>query len=257
MKNLKCTQCGATINPETLTCEYCGSVFFSSEVVQERERKKAEAKKKEIDAQYIDSNPYDNIKVRNLTDEEIYNLIKTTTNYKPTGYLFPIFFMIMWTVIALFIAINVLRMDSFAPLPFIELVPFVFVIIGISTTINTIKQALQGSMATELNLIKKGLFNEACDSLEKRESKKHNLNFVAAIILLCYFRLGDYEVAKQNIISLPQKELAELLDRSNVYYEVAKELNVRTPEFGGFFTPFQRMIKDQLSRINFSVEDDD
>ena len=257
MKKLRCTQCGATINPETLTCEYCGSVFFSSEVVQERERKKAEQKKKEIDAQYIDSNPYDSIKVRNLNDEEIYNLIKTTTNYKPSGYLFPVVFMIMWTCVALFIALNVLNMGDFGGLGIIRFVPFIFVAIGISSIVNTIKQALQGSITTELNLIKQGLFHEACDSLEKRESKKHNLNFVAAIILLCYFRLGDYEVAKQNIISLPQKELAELLDRSNVYYEVAKELNVRTPEFGGFFTPFQRMIKEQLSRINFNIDDDD
>ncbi len=256
MKKLRCTQCGATINPETLTCEYCGSVFFSSEVVQERERKKAEQKRKELDAKYIDSHPFDGIKVRNLTDEELYNLIKTTTNYKPSGYLFPIFFMIMWTAIAFFIAVNSMKMLEGTGFSLLHFIPFIFVAIGISAIVTTIKQAFHGGITTELNYIKQGLFHEACDSLEKRESKKHNLNFVAVIILLCYFRLGDYLVAKQNIISLPQNELSELINRSNVYYEVAKELNVRTPEFGNdLFTPFKQMIREQLSKLK--MDDDD
>lgn len=257
MKELRCTQCGATINPDTLTCEYCGSVFFSSEIVQERERKKAEKKKQEQDSMFIDSHPYDNIKVRNLTNEELYNLIKTSANHKPSGFLFPIVFMIAWTMVAFVIGVNLLE-DMPGSMGIIRFVPFVFAIIGVISITNTLKQAVGGGIANELNMIKQGLYGEACDSLEKRESKKHNLNYVAAIILLCYFRLADYEVAKQNIIALPQKELSELINRSNVFYEVAKELNVRTPEFGAVsFTPFKQMIQEQLSKLNINFDEDD
>jgi predicted histidine transporter YuiF (NhaC family) len=83
----------------------------------------------------------------------------------------------MWTAIALFIALNVLKMQSLNSLGVVKLVPFIFVAIGISAIVTTIKQAFHGGMTTELNYIKQGLFHEACDSLEKRESKKHNLNF--------------------------------------------------------------------------------
>ncbi|MBQ2864258.1 MAG: hypothetical protein IJE91_02190 [Clostridia bacterium] len=258
MKELRCTQCGATINPDTLTCEYCGSVFFSSEIVQERERKKAEKKKQELDGMYIDSHPYDDIKVRNLTNEELYNLIKTSANQKPSGYLFPIVFMIAWTMVAFIIGANLLE-DMPISVGIIRYIPFVFALVGVISVTNTLKQAVSGGISNELNLIKQGFYSEACDSLEKRESKKHNLNYVAAIILLCYFRLADYEVAKQNIIALPQKELSELINRSNVFYEVAKELNVRTPEFGAIsFSPFKQMIKEQLSKlsVDFDIDDD-
>lgn len=258
MKELRCTQCGASINPDTLTCEYCGSVFFSSEIVKERERRKAEKKKQEADSMFIDSNPHDNIKVRNLNDDELYNLVKTVTSNKVSEFIFPIAFMLAWTIIALIIFINVLKLSLPSGVDLITFIPLVFVIIGISATFKTIRQAFMGNMSAELNLIKQGQYREAVDSLQKKESKKHSLNFVATIILLSYFRLKVFNVAKQNIIALPQKELSELIHKSNIFMEVAKELNVRTPEFGAeLFTPFKQMIKEQLNKLNIKLNDDD
>ena len=49
MKKLTCTQCGASINPVTLTCEYCGSVYLNSDnntkhEVEEKSKRKKESK---------------------------------------------------------------------------------------------------------------------------------------------------------------------------------------------------------------------
>lgn len=236
MKQLKCTQCGATINPDTLTCEYCGSVFFSSEIVKENEKKKQAEQIVENDNQstkpFIDSFPGDNIRVRNLTDDEVYNVIKNLTTNHPAQFVFPIVFMICWTFIALYGVISILEtLEGSTVGMFPAFVPMFFVVIGILTIINLIKQAFAVNLSYELRLIKEAQFNGAMLSLEKRETKKHNVKYVAALIILNYFRLNNFDGARELIIKLPQKELSELIGRSSIILEVAKELGVRTPDF--------------------------
>lgn len=237
MKQLKCTQCGATINSDTLTCEYCGSVFFSSELAEEaakkRKAKELEADKDQSKNEFIDSYKSDNIRVRNLTDEELYNVIKTLTTNHPAQFIFPIVFMLVWTSIAfsIFMSTFDLHLLINGRLSILFMVPLIFVVIGATTIVRLVAQALSKNIHFELNLIKQGEYNGAMLSLEKKETRKHNVKYVAALIMLDYFRLNNFDGARQHIIKLPQAELSELIKRSSIVLEVARELGVRTPDF--------------------------
>ena len=94
MKKLTCTQCGASINPVTLTCEYCGSVYLNSDnntkpEVEEKSKCKKESK----------------ILVDKITDEQLGNMMKKYCASNLKNNFIGIVFMIIWTIIAFSIGI--------------------------------------------------------------------------------------------------------------------------------------------------------
>ncbi len=231
MKKLTCTQCGAGINNKTLTCEYCGSVFLSSNNVESENQSKKNKKKADVELQFD---------VRELDDEELARLCKTTSVNTTAGNIFVIFFMFMWTGIAFSIFMSsfvdmLLEFDGFFGLPFL-LVPGVFVVIGISVIVKLFVGIFKGSLTKEIMLIRNGEHEKARLSLIERENKKHNVNFVSIIILLDYFKLANYSEAKKMIIQMSQTELSLLINKSSVYLEIAQNLGVRTPSFTNNYT---------------------
>ena len=69
MEKLTCTQCGASINPDTLKSAYCGTVFVSNDI----NTNKGTATKK-------DNNK---IVVEEISDDQLVGMIKNyTTNNK-------------------------------------------------------------------------------------------------------------------------------------------------------------------------------
>ncbi|MBR2467465.1 MAG: hypothetical protein IKB42_00260 [Clostridia bacterium] len=218
MKKLTCTQCGASINNDTLTCDYCGSVFFNS--TKEENTKKKKSVELEFD-------------VRQLEDAELARLCKNIVSADKTSNLFVLFFMFVWTGIAFgmttaFIVEMAVFSEGIFDLIFV-LVPAAFVVIGLSVIIKIFRDMAKGKITKELALIKKGEYQKAYESFTTRENKKHHKNYVACIILLDYFKLGNYGEAKQRIIQMSQVELSALILRSNVFVEIAQNLGVKTP----------------------------
>lgn len=229
MKQLKCTQCGASINAETLTCEYCGSVYLNSE--NKKSNLKEETKPE--------------ISVRELSNLELSKLAKTLTKASYSSEIVVILFMIAWTSVAFFMFVNFLGISSkfkghgFGGLggdSIFAIVPLIFAIIGVVTIIRICINMFSGNISKEIKLIENGDFETAHESLEKREEKKHNKNYVVAMILIDYFKLNNFNEAKHHIINLPQQELAYFIKKSTVILEIADNLGVKTPEFS--FTNF-------------------
>lgn len=221
MKKLTCTQCGAPINNTTLTCDYCGSVFFNSSA--EEVKPASKQKKKEVELEFD---------VRSLDDDELARLCSNIAKGSTTGNIFVLFFMIVWTSIAFTILSTVLvefasEFDGFM-IPFL-IVPSFFVFIGLSVIVKIIIATVKGSVTKEVIYIKRGEYQKAYESFTTRENKKHNANLVGCLILLNYFKLSNFAEAKQMIIQMPQKELASLISRSSVFVEIAQNLGVRTP----------------------------
>lgn len=219
MKKLSCTQCGAGINPQTLACEYCGSIFLSSNIETASKKIKNET-----------------IEVRHLENEELAKLVKTLCSNNVSTFLLPLIFMFMWTGVSFAMAIsassiwrpNIGGAGGMGVVA--SLVPFVFSIIGVSVIISIINKMIKGGITKELELIEQGKFQEAYESLKQREKQKHDVNFVAAIILLSYFKLNNFNEAKNNIIQLSQLELSHLIAKSNVILEISRNLGVKTPD---------------------------
>lgn len=226
MKKLTCTQCGAGINNDTLTCEYCGSVFLSSNDIELENNTKRRKKKVEPELKF---------EVREQTNSELYTLCKNTIINTNNGSVFAIIFMFLWTGIAFSVLLSEF---SFFPsnfgntieLPFI-LVPSIFVVIGLSVIVNLISKLVKSQLYKELLLIQNGEHQKAYESLKTREQKNHNVNFVAIMILLDYFKLENYVEAKRLIIQMSPSELSSLIDKSSVFLEISQNLGVKTPMF--------------------------
>ena len=227
MKKLTCTQCGASINPVTLTCEYCGSVYLNSDnntkpEVEEKSKRKKESK----------------IIVDKITDEQLGNIMKKycASNFK--NNFIGIVFMIIWTTIAFSISIastGVLDdMNDFGGLSIVKTVsiaPFLMAGFGLFIAINLIVSSFKGQVNKEIKLIKEGKYKEAHDSLEKKESKKHNVNYVLGLILIDYYRFEDFAEAKKHILNLPPKELAILINKDSRLLDIASNLGIMTPNY--------------------------
>ncbi len=228
MKKLICTQCGAGINNKTLTCEYCGSVFLSSNNAETETKKNK--KKADVELQFD---------VRELDDQELATLCKASAINTTAGNIFVIMFMFLWTGVAFSIFMSsfvglIVELDDFFALPFL-LVPGAFVVIGVSVIVKLFTGIFKGSITKELILIRKGEHEKARLSLMERENKKHNANFVATIILIDYFKLANYSEAKKMIIQMSQTELSSLINKSNVFLEISQNLGVRTPNFANVY----------------------
>lgn len=225
MKKLICSQCGASLNPKTLTCEYCGSVFFDSN--QKINTTQTESSKQE--AQEVKQQ----LTVRELTNEELAKLLKNISSIEKSGFAIFFIFMAVWLGIAITIFISTLKINNMGEFkfPFVSIVPFLFAVFGVFMVISNIKKLIDAGVSKEIDLIKNGKFQEAHDSLKERERKKHNRNYVAGLILLDYFRLNKFEEAKIHILSLSQPELIGLIRQSNVILEIARHLGVRTPDW--------------------------
>lgn len=230
MKKLTCTQCGAGINNKTLTCEYCGSVFLSSNNTEEGQAKKNK-KKADVELQFD---------VRELENEELARLCKTASVNTTAGNIFVIFFMFVWTGVAFSIFMSsfvnlLVEVDGIFGLPFL-LVPGAFVVIGLTVIVKLFTAIFKSSITKEIMLIKNGEHEKARLSLIERESKKHNVNYVSTIILLDYFKLANYSEAKKMIIQMSQTELSALINKTSVFLEISQNLGVRTPSFTNNYT---------------------
>ncbi len=227
MKKLTCTQCGATINSKTLTCEYCGSVYLNSNAEPETKENKRKAK---TELQFD---------VRELDNNELARLIKSSATGN-SGFVFVIIFMLVWTSVAIGMLTTVLSefgdMGGFFPsFPFVIVTGF-FAILGISVIIKVISQMLHGKIDKEIAMVKNGEFEKARQSLIKREEKKHHANFVSSIILIDYFKLANYSEAKKLIIQMKPTELASIINYSSVFIEISQNLNIKSPTFNTQYT---------------------
>lgn len=227
MKKLTCTQCGASINPTTLTCEYCGSVYLNSDnntktEVEEKSKSKKESK----------------IIVDKISDEQLGNMMKKYCANNLKNNLIGIVFMIIWTIIAFSIGIAstgfVDDFNEFGVLSIVKTVsiaPFLMAGFGLFMAINLITASFKGQVNKEIRLIKEGNYKEAHDSLEKKESRKHNVNYVLGLILIDYYRFEDFAEAKEHILNLPQKELAVLINKDSRLLDIASNLGIMTPNY--------------------------
>lgn len=227
MKKLTCTQCGASINPVTLTCEYCGSVYLNSDnntktEVEEKQKGKKEPK----------------IIVDKISDEQLGNMMKKYCANNLKNNLIGIVFMIIWTIIAFSIGIAstgfVDDFNEFGVLSIVKTVsiaPFLMAGFGLFMAINLITSSFKGQVNKEIRLIKEGNYKEAHDSLEKKESRKHNVNYVLGLILIDYYRFEDFAEAKEHIVNLPQKELAVLINKDSRLLDIASNLGIMTPNY--------------------------
>lgn len=226
MKKLMCSQCGASLNPKTLTCEYCGSVFFdgNKNVNTNTQTETLNQEKTEVKQQ---------LTVRELTDEELSKLVNNFASNDKQGFVVFFIFMAVWIGIAVAIFISSLGASEIGEIrfSFVSVIPLLFVAFGVFMVISNIKNVKEASVKNEVKLIKNGEFQKAHDSLKERERKKHNKNYVAGLILLDYFRLNKFEEAKMHILSLSQPELVVLIRQSNVILEIARHLGVKTPDW--------------------------
>lgn len=236
MKKLTCTQCGASINPLTLTCEYCGSVYLNSDNNTKTEVEETQKRKKEP-----------KIIVAKISDEQLGNMMtkycasdsKGARNLKYNFIV--IFFMMIWNIIAFSIGIapkdfldNMNHFGSLGIVKTVSIAPFLIAGFGLFITIYIIASSFKGQVNKEIKLIKEGKYKEAHDSLEKKESKKHNVNYVLGLILIDYYRFEDFAEAKEHILNLPPKELAILINKDSRLLDIASNLGIMTPNYNSY-----------------------
>lgn len=214
MKHLKCTQCGANINSKTLTCDYCGSVFLSSEI--ETNKNKVNKTK----------NLKDVFHVRDLSNQEIASLIKSLFSRNIHSEIFVLIFMFFWTATAIFM-VSVIPNDILIA----KLVPSFFVLLGVYMIIIRIKSIINHNVSKEVKLISEGKFDQAKQILLSKQTKKVNSSIVGAIIILDYFKLDNFDEARSLIIKMSPLELTLLINTTSVFLEIANNLGVKTPDF--------------------------
>ena len=104
MKKLICSQCGASLNPKTLTCEYCGSVFFdSNQKINTTQTESSKQETQEVKQQ---------LTVRELTNEELAKLLKNISSIEKSGFAIFFIFMAVWLGIAITIFISTLKINN-------------------------------------------------------------------------------------------------------------------------------------------------
>lgn len=221
MEKLTCTQCGASINPDTLKCEYCGTVFVSND----NNTNKSTARKKENKK----------LVVEEISDDQLVAMIKNYTTNNLRNNIVGIVFMLVWTIVAFSIGMAAVGMMDAADSSFfgaekvvhtVSVAPFLMAGFGLFLAINLIINSLKGSINKEIKLIKDGEYQSAYERLAKREAKKHNVNYVVGLIFIGYYRLMDFDKVKTHFKSLSQAELSLLVKRNSQLVDIAQNLGV-------------------------------
>lgn len=221
MEKLTCTQCGASINPDTLKCEYCGTVFVSND----NNTNKSTARKKENKK----------LVVEEISDDQLVAMIKNYTTNNLRNNIVGIVFMLVWTIVAFSIGMAAVGMMDTADSSFfgaekvvhtVSVAPFLMAGFGLFLAINLIINSLKGSINKEIKLIKDGEYQSAYERLAKREAKKHNVNYVVGLIFIGYYRLMDFDKVKTHFKSLSQAELSLLVKRNSQLVDIAQNLGV-------------------------------
>lgn len=222
MEKLTCTQCGASINPDTLKCEYCGTVFVSNDI----NTNKGTATKK-------DNNK---IVVEEISDDQLVGMIKNYTTNNLRNNIVGIVFMLVWTIVAFSIGMAAVGMmgvaehssffESVKVVHTVSIAPFLMSGFGLFLAINLIINSLKGSINKEIKLIKDGEYQSAYERLAKREAKKHNVNYVVGLIFIGYYRLMDFDKVKTHFKSLSQAELSLLVKKNSQLVDIAQNLGI-------------------------------
>lgn len=216
MQKLVCTQCGAPINPETMVCNYCGSVFLNSQ----NEITKTESKKKK--------NQQSNVFVPAIGDQEINNLIKDHLKANSKSSAFLVVFNIFWMVIAANIIVQIFSSTIFGSI--MSLFPFVFIAVAVGSILKNIFISTSVKYKTELEAIESGDYNLAFEKFKAREQKKHDLSNLYCMMLIGFYRLEKFDEVRAIIIGMEPKELSNLLHENIDILNIAEALNIRTPK---------------------------
>ena len=210
MEKLVCTQCGAPINPETLVCDFCGSIFLSSKI----ETKKHEAKK---------------INVPLVIDSDLKNSIKTYINvdnrFSPTF----IIFNVMFIIVAVFILTSVFKLLSFISSA-VSMFLIVFIVYATFSSVKNILTSTKLKYKQALDALENNNYEQAYNEFKKLEDKKHDVKNLYAMLLIGFYRLEKFDESRELIIAMDAKELSDILHADINVLSIASLLNIRTPQ---------------------------
>lgn len=215
MQKLVCTQCGAPINPETFVCDYCGSIFLSSQNEAIKPSKKEKAKQ-------------NNVFVPAIGDEELNNLIKDHLKANSRSSAFLVIFNIFWMIIAANIIVAIFSSTIFGSI--MSLFPFVFIAVAVGSILKNIFISTNVKYKRELEAILSGDYNLAYECFKTRESKKHDISNVYSMILIGFYRLEKFDEVRAIIIGMEPKELSDILHENIDILNIAEALNIKTPK---------------------------
>jgi len=204
MENNKCTQCGAAINTQTMTCDYCGTTYSNI---------KADSKNITADQTVI-----------RLSDMSIIKVLKGLN--PKVAYLLPVvIFMTFWCTICFGMGIFAISEAGF-----MGAVPFFMFIIGIVVLVTTIIQARKGGLKEVIEMCKSGDWSNALALSEKKENKSSNYKLAYLLIKVHHF--DDYSDAQLKLSLIPVTDIAKTLTVTPVFAELAKlyGINVSAPD---------------------------
>lgn len=212
MKKLSCTQCGASISPETLTCEYCGSVFLNSqnEIIKTKPKAKEEI-----------------IAVPNIENEELNNIIINHLKEHSRASVFLAVVNIFWILFAIIIMGGVFGL--FKTITFFSFFPLFIVFAAVLSSIRNIVISTGFKFSREITSLKSGDYILVYNAFKEREEKKHSLENVYIMMLIGFFKLRKFDDVSALILGLPTNELAHLVCENVNILNIAEALNIKTP----------------------------
>jgi len=202
MENNKCSNCGATVNPKTMVCDYCGTTYNSI---------------KSGDA------AINNQTVIRLSDKSIIGVLKGL-NPKKIMIAPIIGFMIFWCAVCIGMGVGVSATDT----GFFGFIPFIFCAFGLAVMLPVIRAGTKGSLKKVIEMCKGGDFNGAMAFCEQNENKSDNYKLAYLLIKVHHF--NDYSDAQLKLNLIPVTSIAKTLTVTPVFAELAKlySININT-----------------------------